>query len=189
MFIKKKEKIKICIFSGSELGKNDQYRYESKLLTKYIIDENWNIIYGAGKIGLMGEVANTALKLNGNIKGVVPDFLHKKEIVKSHLTKLKQTSNLFDRKKYMIENSDAFIILPGGIGTLDELFDVLAHTKLELLKKPIILLNIHDYWKPLEILIKHICIENFAREEDFVTLKFSKNSNHAIKLLKEFFQT
>ena len=89
----------------------------------------------------------------------------------------------------MIENSDAFIILPGGIGTLDELFDVLAHTKLELLKKPIILLNIHDYWKPLEILIKHICLENFAREKDFVTLKFSKNSNHAIKLLKEFFQT
>ncbi len=175
----------VCIFCGSQLGKNKKYKYESRLLTRSLVNENYNIIYGAGKIGLMGEIANQAIELKGYIKGVIPNFLNKKEIVHQHLSELKMTSDLFERKKYMIKHSDAFIVLPGGIGTLDEIFDILAHTKLDLIKKPIILLNINNYWEPLKITLKHLCLEAFANEADFVSLKFSKDSNHAIRLLKE----
>ena len=125
-------------------------------------NEGWRLVYGAGDIGLMGAVARSAQTAGGETFGVIPTHLLKKEVGKVDLTEFIVTENMHERKKVMFMNAQAIIVLPGGAGSLDEFFEVLTWAQLELHSKPIVLLNVENYWTPLIALMDHIIAEGFA---------------------------
>ena len=123
---------------------------------------DWQLVYGAGDVGLMGEVARAAQTAGGRTFGVIPEHLFPREVGKRDLTTFVVTETMHERKKVMFMNADAVVVLPGGAGSLDELFEVLTWRQIGLHEKPIYLLNIEGYWAPLEALIDHIIGEGFA---------------------------
>ena len=124
--------------------------------------EEWRLVYGAGDVGLMGEVARAAQSAGARTLGVIPTHLMKREQGKQDLTTLIITENMHERKKVMFMNADAIVVLPGGAGSLDEFFEVLTWAQIGLHKKPIFLLDSEGYWQPLIGLIHHMIGEGFA---------------------------
>ena len=140
---------KICVFCGSSLGNGNKITTAAIALGAAFVSRDITLVYGAAKIGVMGTIAQTMLDLHGKVIGIIPQFLKVKEVVHEGLTELYTTENMHDRKLMMQEVSDGFITLPGGFGTLEELFEVLTWQQLGLHKKPIGLLNIDGYFDPL----------------------------------------
>ena len=126
--------------------------------------EGWRLVYGAGDVGLMGEVARAAQAAGGDTFGVIPTHLMSMEVGKTDLTRFVVTETMHERKKVMFMNCDAVLVLPGGAGSLDELFEVLTWRQLGLHEKPVILVNINGYWDPLLTLLRHIVDQGFAGE-------------------------
>jgi hypothetical protein len=122
----------------------------------------WQLVYGAGDVGLMGEVARAAQDAGGRTFGVIPEHLFPREVGKRDLTTFVVTETMHERKKVMFMNADAVVVLPGGAGSLDELFEVLTWRQIGLHEKPIFLLNTDGYWNPLAALIDQIVGEGFA---------------------------
>ncbi len=127
-----------------------------------IARNRWRLVYGAGDVGLMGEVARTTMALGGKTMGVIPTHLLQVERGRHDLSQLVITETMHERKKVMFANSDAIVVLPGGAGSLDEFFEVLTWRQLKLHEKPILLLNSADYWSPLVSLVDHIIDTGFA---------------------------
>lgn len=160
----------IGIFCGSSKGKNPIYEEEAIKYSKLLVDNNITIVYGGGNIGIMGVIAKAVKEKNGKIIGVAPGFIFDKEVVNTELTELIVTRNMLDRKEILMQKSDAFVILPGGIGTLDEFFEVLTALQLETLMKPIAILNTNNYYTPLINLLQHMVDEKFFRKEHLESL-------------------
>ena len=152
----------ICVYCGSREGEKATYKTAATALGAALADEGWRLVYGAGDIGLMGAVARSAQNAGGETFGVIPTHLLKKEVGKVDLTEFIVTENMHERKKVMFMNAQAIIVLPGGAGSLDEFFEVLTWAQLELHSKPIVLLNVENYWTPLIALMDHIIAEGFA---------------------------
>lgn len=152
----------ICVFCGSCPGKDPNYIQAAHEIGTAIAQYGLRLVYGAGDIGLMGAVANACQTAGGEIFGVIPEHLLEHEVGKRDLTHFIVTENMHERKKLMFTNSDAIITLPGGPGTLDELFEVLTWAQLGRHKKPIFLLNVQGYWDPLITLIEHQIDHGFA---------------------------
>ena len=152
----------ICVYCGSREGEKAAYKTAATALGEALADESWRLVYGAGDIGLMGAVARSAQNAGGETFGVIPTHLLKKEVGKVDLTEFIVTENMHERKKVMFMNAQAIIVLPGGAGSLDEFFEVLTWAQLELHSKPIVLLNVENYWTPLIALMDHIIAEGFA---------------------------
>lgn len=135
-----------------------------------IAHESWRLVYGAGDVGLMGLVARATQDSGGQTFGVIPEHLLKWEVGKRDLTQFIVTETMHERKKVMVMNADAIVVMPGGAGSMDEFFEVLTWRQLGLHDKPIILLNVNGYWDPLEGLMKHIIAHGFADQSlaDFV---------------------
>lgn len=129
-----------------------------------IAAQNWRLVYGAGDVGLMGEVANATQVAGGQTFGVIPEHLFKREVGKRDLTSFIITENMHERKKVMYMNSDVIVVLPGGAGSLDEFFEILTWRQLGLHEKPIYLLNINGYWDTLIALLEHTIAQGFASE-------------------------
>ena len=164
----------MCVFCGSRDGSNALFKKASFELGILLANENLKLVYGGGNIGLMGALASSAQSNNCNILGVIPEHLMKKEVGKTDLKKLTVTKNMHNRKSLMYKEADAFIILPGGIGTLDEFFEVLTWSQLKIHKKPILLLNIDGFWNPMIDLINHQINFGFVDksiENLFITVK------------------
>ena len=169
----------MCVFCGSQSGSNRKHKYETEQLGNLIAQKGFRLVYGGGNIGLMGILASQALSNDCNILGVIPDHLMKKEVGKTDLKILTVTKNMHDRKKIMYDKSDAFIVLPGGVGTLDEFFETLTWAQLGLHDKPIILLNIDNFWTPLLNLLNHQVKSGFINKNInklFITLKTSQKA-------------
>ncbi|MGR3660668.1 MAG: LOG family protein [Paracoccaceae bacterium] len=162
----------VCVYCGSRSGARPSYVTAAQNLGTLIATEGWRLVYGAGDVGLMGEVARTAQTAGAETFGVIPVHLLKQEVGKRDLNRFVITENMHERKKVMFMNSDAIVVLPGGAGSLDELFEVLTWRQLGLHDKPIILANIDGYWNPLLALIDHIISEGFADKsiKDYLTL-------------------
>jgi len=160
----------IGIFCGSSKGKHSIYEEEARKYAKLLVENNITIVYGGGNIGIMGVIAKTVLENKGKIIGVAPGFIFDKEVVNTELSELVVTRNMLDRKEILMQKSDAFVILPGGIGTLDEFFEVLTALQLETLMKPIAILNTNNYYTPLIDLLKHMVAEKFFRHEHLESL-------------------
>jgi uncharacterized protein (TIGR00730 family) len=138
------------------------YSQAARALGTAIAGQGWRLIYGAGDVGLMGEVARAAQAGGGDTFGVIPAHLVAREAGKRDLTRYVITETMHERKKVMFMNADAVVVLPGGAGSLDELFEVLTWRQLRLHDKPVVILNTAGYWAPLLALIEHVIAQGFA---------------------------
>jgi uncharacterized protein (TIGR00730 family) len=152
----------VCVFCGSRSGVNPSYAQAAKELGATIATQGWRLVYGAGDVGLMGEVARAAQGIGAATLGVIPVHLMDREKGKRDLTQMIVTEDMHERKKVMFMNSDAIVVLPGGAGSLDEFFEVLTWRQIGLHKKPIYLLNTDGYWQPLLDLVDHVIGQGFA---------------------------
>jgi uncharacterized protein (TIGR00730 family) len=152
----------LCVFCGSRPGNDPAYMATARQLGGVLAAENWRLVYGAGDVGLMGEVARAAQGAGGDTFGVIPVHLMQKEVGKHDLTSFVITENMHERKKVMFMNADAIVTLPGGAGSMDEFFEVATWRQIGLHNKPIYLLNTNGYWDPLITLIEHMIAQGFA---------------------------
>ncbi len=160
----------ICVYCGARNGKNATHAQAAEALGRAIAQEGWRLVYGAGDVGLMGTVARAAQASGGETFGVIPTHLLSREVGKTDLTRLVITETMHERKKVMVMNADAIVLLPGGAGSLDEFFEVLTWRQLGLHDKPIVLLDNDGFWEPLKALLAHVVSEGFAESSllDFV---------------------
>lgn len=152
----------VCIYCGSRPGSDPAFMADATAIGTGLADNNWRLVYGAGDVGLMGAVARAAQAAGGATFGVIPEHLVQWEVGKTDLTQYVVTETMHERKKVMFMNCDAVVVLPGGAGSLDELFEVLTWRQLGLHQKSIILLNTNGYWDPLVMLLQHIVDSDFA---------------------------
>ena len=155
---------KICVFAGSSSGNNKNYSTISRKLGNLIAEYDYHLFYGAAKIGLMGEVANGCLEKNGNVTGVIPEFLCQKEVKHTELSNIIITKTMHERKSIMYENASIFIALPGGIGTLEELMEVLTWKQLGQIKSKVLIVNIDNYWDKLFKLFDDLVYSEFMKK-------------------------
>lgn len=163
----------ICVFCGSSFGNNPVYTHAAKELGHNIATGNHTLIYGGGKVGLMGVIADAALAANGKVIGVIPKFLLDREVGHSGLTSLEIVPSMHERKKRMADLSDAFVAIPGGWGTLEELAEILTWKQLGLIAQPVAVLNINRFFDPLLTQMKSMVAEGFLREENLLSIKSS----------------
>ena len=154
--------LSVCVFCGSRMGNDPAYEAAAQQLGAALAANDWRLVYGAGDVGLMGAVARATQEAGGNTFGVIPVHLLDREVGKRDLTHFVITENMHERKKVMFMNADAIVTLPGGAGSMDELFEVLTWRQLGLHEKPVYLLNINGYWDPLITLVEHMIDHGFA---------------------------
>jgi uncharacterized protein (TIGR00730 family) len=153
----------VCVYCGSGKGSNPAYASAARALGKALAKEQVGLVYGGGSLGLMGEVARATLKNGGRVTGIIPTFLSSRERMLKEVTELIVTEDMHQRKMEMFRRSDAFVALPGGIGTLEELVEQLTWSQLGRHAKPIVLANINGFWSPFLTLLKHMGEESFIR--------------------------
>ena len=154
----------ICVYCGSRAGSDPAFMEQAEHFGRILAEENWRLVYGAGDVGLMGAVARSAQAAGAETFGVIPQHLVDWEVGKTDLTSYVVTETMHERKKVMFMNCDAVVVLPGGAGSLDELFEALTWRQLGLHTKPVILLNTNGYWDPLTQLLNHVTRTGFADE-------------------------
>lgn len=154
--------MKICIFCGAASGNNSKHLEASRDLMKIFFQNKVDLVYGGAAIGVMGELANTLMSLGGHVYGVIPQRLMNKEVAHPGLTKIHVVKDMHERKKMMYEMSDGFLIFPGGLGTMDELFEIMTWRQLGYHDKPIALYNSDGYYDPLIQFIDHAVSEGFV---------------------------
>ena len=154
----------ICIFCGSSNEVSQDYLEYASKLGRLCADASVTVIYGGGCIGLMGALADGVICAGGTVIGVIPDFLNRKNIAHAGISEMIITSDIHQRKAKMAELADAFVVLPGSIGTLEEMFEVLAWKQLKRFDKPIILANVNRYWTPALTLLDHMVKESFLSQ-------------------------
>ncbi|MGR3462821.1 MAG: LOG family protein [Roseovarius sp.] len=152
----------VCVFCGAREGHDPSYMAAAEETGRMLAGNGWELVYGAGDVGLMGAVARAAQAAGGRTLGVIPAHLVGREGGRPGLTRHIVTETMHERKKVMFMNSHAIVVLPGGAGSLDELFEVLTWRQLGLHQKPIFLLNTNDYWTPLMRLVEHVIARGFA---------------------------
>lgn len=152
----------VCVYCGSRQGARAAYAEAAGAVGCMLARRGWRLVYGAGDVGLMGEVARSTQAAEGATFGVIPAHLLSREVGKRDLTTFVVTETMHERKKVMFMNADAVLVLPGGGGSLDEFFEVLTWRQLGLHEKPIVLLNTEGYWDPLLDLLSRIIEEGFA---------------------------
>lgn len=154
----------ICVYCGSGPGHNPAYADAARTLGKSMAEAGIGLVYGGGSLGLMGEIARSVLANGGHVTGIIPEFLSKREKMLTDVQELIVTHSMHERKQIMFEKSDAFVALPGGIGTLEELVEQLTWSQLGQHKKPVVLGDIEGFWAPLLSLVSHMREEAFIRE-------------------------
>ena len=178
------QRLSVCVFCGSRNGRKPEYEQAARSLGIGLGRRNWRLIYGAGDVGLMGSVASSAQAEGSETFGVIPTHLINKEVAKRDLTNFIVTENMHERKKVMFMNSDAIVLLPGGAGSLDEFFEVLTWAQLELHKKPLVLVNVANYWESLILLIDHVISEGFADKSLSNLFNVVNTAEDALKLIQ-----
>jgi uncharacterized protein (TIGR00730 family) len=178
--------MKLCVFCGSNSGKNPYFKEVTKQLGQTIASNGDTVVYGGGSVGLMGVIADSALQAGGNVIGIMPEFLINKEINHSGLTELIQVHDMNKRKQKMMEISDVFILLPGGIGSLEEFFDMFSASQMQLHKNPIVLFNIDNFFNPMLEMIDNLISEGFAPSIDKGLLIVIDNPNDMYDKLYDF---
>ncbi|RXZ42734.1 TIGR00730 family Rossman fold protein [Crenobacter cavernae] len=156
----------ICVFCGANPGARPQYLAAAQAFGRRVAEEGLTLVYGGGNIGLMGAVADAALEAGGRVLGIIPGFLKDKEVAHDGLSELVVTESMHQRKAQMAAHSDAFVALPGGFGTFEELFEMITWSQLHLHQKPVALLNLNGFYDPLMAQIDRAISEGFIREEN-----------------------
>jgi uncharacterized protein (TIGR00730 family) len=180
-----KRKPVICVFCGSSFGTNPRHAAEAGKLGRMIAERGFNLVYGGGGLGLMGTVAGAARAGGSAVKGIIPEFLRRIEQPPEWEKELEVTADLQLRKTRMLEESDAFIVLPGGAGTMDEFFEVVTSVQLQVFDKPILVVNTDDYFAPLQTLMEHMVREGFAKPAMLTYYRFVETPEAAMDAVAE----
>lgn len=152
----------VCVFCGASVGNDPAYRAAANELGERMAASGTRLVFGAGHIGMMGTVADAVLTRGGEAIGVIPEFLRDRELAHTGLTELHVVDSMHARKTMMFDLSDAFIVLPGGLGTLEEMFEMITWRQLGRHEKPIVLINTKDYWAPFQAMIDRVVESDFA---------------------------
>ena len=152
----------VCVYAGSAPGASPEYAEATRALARGIVAQGGGVVYGGGSLGLMGVLADATLEAGGDVTGVIPRFLDDREVGHQGVTDLRVVETMHERKMLMADLADAFVVLPGGIGTLEELVEMLSWSQLGLHRKPIGLLDVRGYWAPLVALLDHATEEGFV---------------------------
>ncbi len=172
----------LCVYCGSRAGDDPMFTTAAQFIGREAARRDWRIVYGGGKLGLMGITAGAARDAGGKVFGIIPDFLVDLEGV---LDGVNHTivKTMHERKMMMFEESDAILTLPGGIGTLEEVIETLSWARLALHRKPIVVLNIDEFWSPLRALLEHIVDRGFAAPELLTDIIFVDRPEDVFPLL------
>tara|TARA_Y100000590_G_scaffold244811_1_gene275153 strand:- start:156 stop:758 length:603 start_codon:yes stop_codon:yes gene_type:complete len=176
----------VCVFLGSSLGNREIYKEATELLAKELVSNGYQIVYGGGSNGLMGVLGDTAVDAGGHITGIITEQLDDIEVGHQGLNELIIVKNMHERKKMMADKSQAVVCLPGGVGTWEEFFESLTWNQLGLQTKPIILLNIENYYSKLKIFIQHAVDEGFLPQSTSDELVLVDDVDEAILQIKNF---
>jgi uncharacterized protein (TIGR00730 family) len=152
----------VCVYCGAADRVAEIHRDSARLLGQQLGAGGYQVVYGGGRVGLMGLVADAALAAGGPVVGIIPEHIQAMEVEHRGLTELHVVDSMHTRKQMMVARSDAFIILPGGLGTMDEFFEIVTWRQLRLHEKPVIVCNIDGYWNPLRDLLSHLQATGFA---------------------------
>ena len=176
----------VCVFLGSSLGNREIYKEATELLAKELVSNGYQIVYGGGSNGLMGVLGDTAVDSGGYITGIITEQLDDIEVGHQGLNELIIVKNMHERKKMMADKSQAVVCLPGGVGTWEEFFESLTWNQLGLQTKPIILINIDNYYSKLKIFIQHAVDEGFLPQSTSDELVLVDDVDEAILQIKNF---
>jgi uncharacterized protein (TIGR00730 family) len=162
----------LCVYCGSRSGDDPAFAAAARELGETLARDRIRLVYGGGGIGLMGELARAALAHGGEVTGIIPKVLQGREIAQAGLTKTELVPDMHHRKRRMFDLSDAFAVLPGGVGTLDETVEMLTWAQLGIHEKPIVVVDTDGYWAPFAALLEHVVARDFAarRTLDFYTV-------------------
>ena len=176
----------ICVFCGSSVGTDQEIPRQAEHLGKRLAEEKITLVYGGSKLGVMGKVAAGTLAAGGKALGIIPVFLKSKEVVHTGLSELVTTENMHERKMIMQERSDGFITLPGGFGTLEELFEIITWAQLGLHNKPIGLLNINGFYNDLIRLLKNMVEKGFLKPDNFELLMVEEDVDRLLEKMRDY---
>lgn len=155
----------VCVFCGSSPGRDPVYVETAREVGRVLATNGIGLVYGGGRIGLMGAVAEGALAAGGRVTGIIPDALRRREVAAEGLTALHVVRSMHERKQMMADTADAFVMLPGGFGTFEEFCEIITWSQLGMHAKPCILLNVHHYFRALVALFDHALTEGFVKPE------------------------
>ncbi|MFA5667861.1 MAG: TIGR00730 family Rossman fold protein [Balneolaceae bacterium] len=178
----------ICIYCGSRIPKDVSLQKLATDIGVAFATEKWNLVYGGGKIGMMGLAADAALKAGGKVTGVIPTALKRVEVAHTGLTHLYETPDMHTRKAMMERLSDAFVVLPGGFGTLDEFFEILTWRQLGFHQKPIVLINSAGYFDGLVHYVEKALSEDFIRKDNLQLFTVANTLDETLTILKTHFK-
>lgn len=176
----------ICVFCGSSPGNNPAFVGAAEVLGKQLADNNIQLVFGGGKVGLMGAIADAVLSHGGRAVGVIPDFLMEKEVGHTGLTEMHVVASMHIRKQKMAGLADGFIAMPGGFGTLEELAEILTWVQLELIRKPIGILNINGFYDALLAQLDQMVAAGFLKKPNRNLVIEIRDPDEAIEILKNY---
>ena len=173
----------VCVFCGASFGKDPAFRAAAEELGRQIGENDIRLVFGAGHVGMMGTVADAVLASGGEAIGVIPEFLRDRDQAHKNLTELHVVDSMHTRKRMMFDLSDAFIALPGGLGTLEEVFEMVTWRQLGRHAKPIVLVSTKDYWQPFDALVRSVVENDFAHGDTDTYFNTVPDPSTAIDLL------
>ncbi len=176
----------VCVYCGSNPGRSPEYIRYARVLAKELVTRNIGLVYGGASVGIMGAIANTVLDGGGEVIGVMPQSLVDKEVSHNGLTELKVVDTMHERKAIMAELSDGFIALPGGLGTIEEIFEVLTWSQLGFHKKPCSFLNIKQYYNSLSLFLDHAVEEQFIKPVHREMLLIEDDPSKLLDAMEEY---
>jgi uncharacterized protein (TIGR00730 family) len=175
----------VCVFCGASVGNDPAYRAAANELGERMAASGTRLVFGAGHIGMMGTVADAVLAGGGEAIGVIPEFLRDRELAHTGLTELHVVDSMHTRKRMMFDLSDAFIVLPGGLGTLEEMFEMITWRQLGRHEKPIVLISTKDYWAPFQAMIDRVVESDFAHGAAETYFSIAADPAAAMQILLE----
>ena len=175
----------VCVYCGSASGDDPRYAQAAKALGLALVESDLGLVYGGGNNGLMGIVARTVLEAGGRVTGIIPDFLEKRELMLREAQDLVIVPDMHTRKRLMFERADAFVALPGGVGTLEELVEQLTWVQLGRHRKPVLIADVDGFWRPLLLLFAHMREKAFIRQDTEVHYLVSEKIEDIVPMLKK----
>jgi len=175
----------LCVYCGSSPGLRPEYLATASAFGRLLAGKRVTLVYGGGNVGLMGALADAALEAGGKVIGVIPHLLIEKEVAHAGLTELHAVASMHERKMKMAELSDAFVALPGGIGTLDEIFEATTWTQLGFHAKPCAFLNVVGFYDPLFAFLRQLVTQGFLKEKHLDSLLMETDPEHLLERLSE----
>ncbi|MFB0490842.1 uncharacterized protein (TIGR00730 family) [Methylobacterium sp. OAE515] len=175
----------VCVYCGSGFGRDPAFREAAELLGTALAEAGMRLVYGGGDVGLMGTVARAALDAGGHVTGIIPEFLQAREHMLADIQETVVVPDMHTRKRLMFERSDAFVTLPGGIGTLEELVEQLTWAQLGRHRKPVVLVSVAAFWSPLLALFEHMRGHGFIREGLDLSYLVAREAAEVVPMLRE----